>query len=346
MTVVLVTGGTGFIGSHTSLVLLQIGYEIIIVDSLKNSSKNVINNINNIRNKNNKVHFFEGDLRDKHFLKKVFAMSNDMGKRIEAVIHFAGYKAVGESVLKPLKYWNNNVFGTINLLEIMTEFNCKTLIFSSSATVYGFSENSKISEDLKIEPINPYGNTKHAIEKLLEDCYLSETDKWKIISLRYFNPIGAHKSGKIGENPKGITNNIFPLINKVASGDLSYLNVFGKDWNTYDGTCVRDYIHVMDLAEGHVKALEYLLDSENSSIQYLNLGTGKGTSVLDLIDIFKRVNNVNIPFVFTERRKGDVGTVIAENNKAKKLLNWLPSRDIEQMCIDGWLWHCNNKKQT
>ena len=343
MKTILVTGGTGFIGSHTSLVLLEMGYELFIVDSLVNSDEDVIQKINNIsKQTNDKLHFYKGDLRDKNFLKKVFNEAFKMLKPIEAVIHFAGLKAVGESVSEPIKYWSNNVYGTINLLELMKDFNCNTLIFSSSATVYGLSDNNKLSEDSKIEPINPYGSTKNAIENFLRDCYKSENDKWKIINLRYFNPIGAHPSGLIGENPKGVPNNIFPLINKVALGQISHLNVFGNDWDTLDGTGVRDYIHVMDLAEGHVKALEYLFEN-NSLIMNLNLGTGKGTSVLELINVFKRVNNVEVPMVFAERRKGDFANVIADNTKAKKVLNWFPNRDLEQMCRDGWSWHSKNK---
>ena len=344
MKVILVTGGAGFIGSHTSLVLLEKGYELFIIDSLVNSNNDVINKIKKISNKNNdKLHFYEGDLRDKAFLKTVFNRAYSMGKPIEAVIHFAGLKAVEESISEPIKYWSNNVNGTINLLELMKLFNCKKLIFSSSATVYGLSENNKLNENSKIEPINPYGETKKAIENLIRDCYRSETEYWKIIILRYFNPIGAHPSGLIGENPKGIPSNIFPVINKVALGEISNFSVFGNDWNTPDGTCIRDYIHVMDLAEGHVKSLEYLFKND-SMIMDLNLGTGKGTSVLQLINIFKKVNNVDFPVVFVNRRKGDFACVIADNSKAKKVLNWAPKRDLEQMCIDGWIWYRNRVK--
>ena len=349
MNTVLVTGGCGFIGSHISIELIRSGFNVCIVDSLINSSENIIPKINKIielenKNKQVKLFFRKGDLRNKQFLESVFKEFKEKRLEISSVIHCAGLKSVGESVSNPLLYWDCNLNSTLSLLGVMDKYDCRNIVFSSSATVYGLSDNNKLTEDSRIEPINPYGSTKHTIENLLRDCYESENNKWKIINLRYFNPIGAHTSGMIGENPKGIPNNIFPLINEVALCEISHLNIFGNDWDTLDGTGVRDYIHVMDLAEGHVKALEYLFKN-NSIIMNLNLGTGKGTSVLELINVFKRVNNVDVPTVFAERRKGDFASVIADNTKAKKVLNWLPNRNIEQMCRDGWLWYSKNKEK-
>ena len=339
MSVILITGGTGFIGSHTSLVLLDKGYSLYIIDSLENSSLNTLNRIKSINKKyNNQFKFFRCDLRNKELLRKIFIKAKDSGKIISGIIHFAGLKAVSDSIKNPLKYWSNNLFGTLNLLEVMSEFNCKKIIFSSSATVYGPSNSSLLSEDSNINPINPYGKTKEAIEKLLIDVFNSEPHKWGIINLRYFNPIGAHESGLIGEDPLGKPNNIFPILNRVASKEVDKIEIFGDNWGTPDGTCIRDYIHIMDLAEGHVAALEFLLRNGSQCIN-INIGTGKGTSVLELVNIFAKVNNVEINYKFTDRREGDFAVVIADNTRAKEILNWTPRRSLESMCRDGWKWH-------
>jgi len=339
MFVILITGGTGFLGSHTSLVLLEKGYYLYIVDSLENSSTKTLKRIKDINhNYKNQFKFFKGDLRNKELLRKIFINAKDSGKIISGVIHFAGLKAVSDSIKSPLKYWSNNLLGTLNLLEVMSEFNCKKIIFSSSATVYGPSNFSLLNEDSNINPINPYGKTKQAIENLLTDVFNSEPQKWGVINLRYFNPIGAHESGLIGEDPLGKPNNIFPILNQVASKKVEKIEIFGDNWGTPDGTCIRDYIHVMDLAEGHVAALEFLLSNGSQCIN-INIGTGKGTSVLELVNIFSKVNNVEIKYKFTDRRAGDFAVVIADNTRVKELLNWSPRRSLEAMCKDGWKWH-------
>ena len=264
-------------------------------------------------------------------------------KQIDAVIHLAGLKSVSESSANALRYWEFNLLGTINLLSIMKKYECKTIVFSSSATIYEKTAgNQKLNENSNIKPTNPYGETKLAIEKMLFNLFNASLSKWKIINLRYFNPIGAHKSGLIGENPNGIPNNIFPFITQVALKKIDQLKVFGDDWDTYDGTGVRDYIHIMDLAEGHLAALEYLLDSENEKNISLNLGTGVGSSVFDLIATFKKVNKVDLPYKVTERREGDIGYVVANNSYAKSLLNWEPLFNLDDMCRDGWNWQKNN----
>ena len=330
---ILVTGGTGFIGSHTSLVLLEKGYDLLIVDSLVNSSPSVINKLEAInKNKNSKIDFVKGDLRNENFLIELF----EKHKNIEAVMHFAGLKAVGESTHHPIKYWDSNLIGTITLLKVMEKFSCFKLIFSSSATIYGSNnDNNLIKEHSDIKPINPYGNTKATIEKILDDLHKSVSNEWSIISLRYFNPIGAHPSGFIGEDPLGTPNNILPIINNVASGLVENLEIFGNDWETKDGTGIRDYIHVMDLADGHFKALENVLKNKSQYLQ-VNLGTGMGTSVLELVETFQKVNCVDIPYKFTSRRDGDVAFSVADNSIAKEILNWCPSRDLENMCEDSW----------
>ena len=345
---VLVTGGAGFIGSHTCLVLIEKGYDIIVIDSLVNSHKDsierVIELLKPIKNTNNvNIQFVKLDIRDEKALSKLFLYHQTLNKPIQAVIHFAGLKSVKESILNPLRYWDVNVNGTINLLRVMNLYQCRTIVFSSSATIYGLSGNQPITENTTINPINPYGRTKAAIEKLLNDIYVSEPDKWRISNLRYFNPIGAHPSGIIGESPIDVPNNIFPYITQVASGNLKRLTIFGNDWPTKDGTGIRDYIHVMDLAEGHISALEYLVKNENQIIN-VNLGTGLGTSVLELVDIFERVNKIKVPFEFAAKREGDCCTVIADNSLACSCLDWLPKRNLEQMCADGWKWQSLNPK--
>ena len=339
----LVTGGAGFIGSHTCLQLLNKGYEVIVIDSLINSSKESIKRVNKLSNKKNKLIFYEGDLKDINFLDKIFTESNESKKNIKSVMHFAGLKSVKESIVNPLLYWENNVQGTQNLLKIMNNNNCRTIVFSSSATVYGSSEKSIIDENSDINPINPYGTTKMVVEFLLRDIFTNSIEKWKVACLRYFNPIGAHESGEIGEDPLGIANNIFPTLTRVAKGEVNKLKIFGNDWPTEDGTCIRDYIHVMDLADGHIAALEYLRH-QNKFFKVINLGTGKGSSVMQLLKIFQDVNHININFSFAPRRHGDVSRLVADNSQALKILNWKPERTIEQMCRDGWKWQQNNPR--
>ena len=339
---ILLTGGAGFIGSHTSLLLLDKGYEVLILDSLVNSSISVIEKIKKLICKENpsfknNLKFIKGDIRDVNLLRSIFSQAEKEENKFSAVIHFAGLKAVGESCDYPIDYWENNISGTINLIKIMSDANCKTILFSSSATIYGAAGNQPINEQTSIKPTNPYGNTKAFIETFLEDIYKSNSDEWKIANLRYFNPVGAHSSGLIGENPKGEANNIFPLIMKVANYDSERFEIFGNDWDTPDGTGIRDYIHVMDVAEGHIKTFEYL-ERKNNLFLNLNLGTGKGTSVLELIKTYEESNNVKIPYVFAPKRSGDISSAIADNSLAKSLLNWEPKRDLKQMCIDSWNW--------
>ncbi len=346
MTSILVTGGCGYIGSHTVLSLLEKGYYVYIIDSLINSNIKVLNKLKEILLKKDQrlvgnLKFFKGDLRDNNDIEKIFSYANENKRKIDAVIHFAGLKAVDESVKNPLMYWESNLGGTMNLLKVMQNYSCKSLIFSSSATIYANSKNKLLKESSLISPINPYGKTKSYIESLLEDLYMSEQGEWKIINLRYFNPIGAHHSGEIGENPIGRPNNLFPLILQVASRKLKELQIYGGDWDTRDGTCVRDYVHVLDLADGHVAAFEYLNSNESQFIN-LNIGTGKGITVLELIKIFKKVNNIDISYSFTSRRKGDQEYVVADNSKILSVLNWKPKRDIEDMCRDGWKWQALN----
>ena len=344
--IVIVTGGAGFIGSHTCLSLLERGYKVIIIDSLINSSRKSIYRIREILEKfksllNYDLSFYEGSLVDKKFIEKIFSKVYSNFGNIDAVIHFAGLKSVNESVNYPNLYWQENVVSTINLVSVMNSFNCNTLVFSSSATIYKSKDSELISEDAEIEAINPYGNTKLVNEKFFIDIFNSCSDNWKIINLRYFNPIGAHPSGLLGEAPKGEPNNIFPLLINTAAKEKKYLKVFGRDWPTADGTCIRDYIHVMDVAEGHIRALNYL-ENANPNVYNVNLGTGKGASVLDLISVFEKTNNVKVNYVFAGRREGDVSKVVANNFYAKKLLNWVPSRTLEEMCKDGWNWKLKN----
>ena len=342
---VLVTGGCGYIGSHTVLSLLEKGLNVYVIDSFNNSSPFVITRLQNIFKNHkfkfsNNLYFIEGDIRNIADLEKVFLKTQENGQFITGVIHFAGLKAVEESLKNPLLYWDNNLVGTINLLKVMKKYDCKNLIFSSSATIYSNPSKKELKEDSLIQPINPYGRTKATVEVLLNDIFQSD-NKWKIINLRYFNPIGAHPSGEIGENPIGVPNNIFPLILKVASKKIAELKVYGNDWNTKDGTCIRDYIHVMDLADGHIAALNYLQNNK-PQILNLNIGTGKGHSVLELINIFQEVNNIDVPYSFTKRREGDLEKIVADNSKILSTLNWFPKNSLEKMCIDGWNWHLMN----
>lgn len=330
---ILVTGGCGYIGSHTCCELLDNNYEVVIVDNLCNSKEEVIDKIKQITNKD--VTFYKGDVRDVSLLEKVFN-END----IKAVIHFAGLKAVGESVQKPLLYYRNNIDSTLSLLEVMSKFNCKRIVFSSSATVYGSPKFLPIKEDFPLSTTNPYGSTKLYIEGILRDLYISDNE-WSIAILHYFNPIGAHKSGLIGENPNGIPNNLMPYILKVATKELAVLNVFGNDYDTKDGTGVRDYIHVVDLAKGHISAIKKVLNT--SGVDCYNLGTGHGYSVLDLVTTFERVNNVKVNYQIVDRRPGDVASCYADPSYAKDKLNWEAELDIEDMCRDGYNYIKGNK---
>ena len=329
---ILLTGGTGYIGSHTCVQLLNQGYDVVILDNLSNSNEVVLERIKNITGK--EVKFYKTDILDKDGLRKVFS-END----IEVVIHFAGLKAVGESVAEPLKYYRNNIAGTVSLCEVMNEFGCKKMVFSSSATVYGVAEIMPLTEDMPLGAINPYGRTKLFIEDILRDICISDPD-WSVALLRYFNPIGCHESGTIGEDPKGIPNNLMPYITQVAVGRLEKLRVFGNDYPTSDGTGVRDYIHVVDLADGHVKAVEYV--KKNKGADAINLGTGKGTSVLELVTAFEKASGVKIPYEIVGRRAGDPAEVYANAEKAEKVLGWKAKFGIERMCEDNWRWQHNN----
>tara|TARA_Y100001968_G_scaffold138171_1_gene126370 strand:- start:312 stop:1361 length:1050 start_codon:yes stop_codon:yes gene_type:complete len=343
---ILVTGGAGFIGSHTCVSLLENGYSVVVLDSFINSKKESIKRVveiikNNSSIENLDIEIATLDIRDEIALDNLFLKYRNMGKSIEAVIHFAGRKSVEESVVRPLLYWDVNVSGSMKLLRVMDKYNCRVIVFSSSATIYELTNELPLKENSEIKPKNPYGRTKVVIEQLLNDTYNSNPNKWKIANLRYFNPIGSHPSGMIGEDPVGVPNNIFPYMTQVAVGALDKLTIFGNDWPTIDGTCVRDYIHVMDLAEGHVSTLQYLNNSEHKIVNF-NLGTGIGTSILELIDTFERVNNISISKNFAARRIGDSCTVIADNSLAISNLNWSPKRDLETMCFDGWKWQKSN----
>ena len=342
---ILVTGGTGFIGSHTCVCLLENDYFVTVIDSLINSKKNVINNIKKINPVepdifDKRFNFFRGDIRDEKLLNEIFQFYKINNNPISAVIHFAGLKSVKESMQNPIKYSEFNVGGSKSLFNVMKRHKCKNIVFSSSAMVYK-GGNIPLNENSELKPNNPYGENKLEIENILYKYFLSDCTDWKIINLRYFNPIGAHYSGLIGENPNAKENNLFPVINDVALGGKDFLTIYGNDWPTHDGTCLRDYIHVMDLADGHIAALEHL-EHNKSQILNMNLGTGKGTSVLELINIFEQVNNVKIDYEFTKRRKGDNAIVIADNSKADSLLNWQPKRSIYEMCKDGWNWQLKN----
>ncbi|MGM0874209.1 MAG: UDP-glucose 4-epimerase GalE [Bacillota bacterium] len=329
---ILITGGAGYIGSHTCVELLNAGYEIVILDNLSNSKVDSLERIKEITAKDFK--FYHSDLLNKSELQTIFS-END----IEAVIHFAGLKAVGESVSIPLHYYHNNITGTLILCEVMEEFGVLNMVFSSSATVYGMQEQVPLSEELPLQATTPYGRTKLMIEEILRDVYVSNKN-WSVALLRYFNPAGAHPSGSIGEDPNGIPNNLVPYITQVAVGKLSELNVFGNDYATHDGTGVRDYIHVVDLAAGHLKALEKVMTS--SGVSAYNLGTGTGYSVMEMIYAFEKVTGRNIPYQIIDRRPGDIGISYADPSKAEKELNWIAHKGLEDMCSDSWRWQSNN----
>lgn len=323
---VLVTGGAGYIGSHTCVELLNAGYEIIVFDNFINSNPEVISKVKKITGK--EFIFYEADMLNRMAMEQIFSENN-----IDAVIHFAGLKAVGESTIQPLRYYENNVVGTIVLLETMVKNKVKRLVFSSSATVYGNPAKLPIREDAFLLPTNPYGRTKLTIENILHDLYASD-NVWSISLLRYFNPIGAHKSGLIGDNPNGIPNNLMPFLVKVAHGELEVLNIFGSDYPTKDGTGVRDYIHVVDLSLGHIKAMEKIM--HHKGVEAYNLGTGKGYSVLEVIRAFESATGQRVNYKFASRRKGDIAECYADPNKAKQELDWQATRDIFEMCEDSW----------
>lgn len=336
MNTILVTGGAGYIGSHTCVQLLNDGYRLVVLDNFSNSSFEALKRVQEITNR--KIEFFEGDLRDKALLRKIFQKFS-----IDAVIHFAGLKAVGESCKVPLEYYGNNIYGSLVLLEVMKEFKVKKLIFSSSATVYG-DNAAPYNEKMERGRItNPYGQTKGMIEQILSDLSKSGKD-WGIVILRYFNPIGAHQSGRIGENPRGIPNNLMPFILKVAIGDLPELEIFGNDYETPDGTCIRDYIHVMDLADGHLCALKKLLNENplEGDVSIYNLGTGRGHSVLELVNKFEEVSKTKIKYSIGKRRDGDIAVCFADVSKAERELGWKAKYSIKQMCEDSWRWVKNN----
>lgn len=349
---ILVTGGAGYIGTHTCIALQEAGYDIVIYDNLSNSSREAVSRVSNLIGQ--PIDFIEGDIRDVKLLKQVFSDNQFFG-----IIHFAGLKAVGESVAKPLMYYDNNVNGTITLLQVMAECDVKNLVFSSSATVYGDPKALPIDEESERSCTNPYGQSKLTVEHILEDLAVSDVS-WNLISLRYFNPVGAHPSGQIGEDPNDIPNNLMPYISQVAVKKLAKLSIFGNDYPTVDGTGVRDYIHVTDLAQGHVAALNYLEQrasiekkssdqmstSQTNSVGFLpiNLGTGKGTSVLELVNAFSKVSEQAIPYQFVDRRAGDIASCYASANRAKTLLDWQATLSIEDMCQDSWRWQSMNPK--
>jgi len=330
--IILVTGGSGYIGSHTCIELIQAGYEVVVVDNLSNSSFQSLKRVEKLMDRN--IPFYKADVRDKMALKRVFERH-----LIDGVIHFAGLKAVGESVENPIEYYDNNVGGTFVLSEVMNEFNCKTFVFSSSATVYGDPHTVPIKENFPLSAVNPYGRSKLMIEDFLQDVFIAD-DSWHIALLRYFNPVGAHKSGLIGEHPNNVPNNLMPYISQVAVGKLEKLSVFGGDYDTPDGTGVRDYIHVVDLAKGHVKALQVL--DKKPQILIVNLGTGNGYSVLDMIKAFERSSGNRIPYQVVDRRPGDIATCYADPAYALKKLNWKSELGLDEMCEDTWRWQSMN----
>lgn len=330
---VLLTGGAGFIGSHTCVELVSKGFDAVIVDNFSNSDPGVIERCEKITGR--KIKYHDADVADKTAMRRIFAE-----EKFDAVIHFAGYKAVGESVAKPLMYYRNNLDTTLTLLEVMKEYGVDIFVFSSSATVYGDKNPVPFTEDMPTSTTNPYGTTKLFIEKILTDAAAADKDL-SVVLLRYFNPIGAHESGLIGENPKGIPNNLMPYIAQVGSGIRDKLHVFGNDFNTHDGTGVRDYIHVTDLAKGHVKALEYAADKTGCEI--FNLGTGTGYSVLDIVNAFEKATGINIPYVIDGRRAGDIDESRADASKAERVLGWKAEKTLLDMCADTWNWQKNIK---
>ena len=340
MAQLLITGGAGFIGSHTCLVLLQAGHRLVVLDDFSNSSPIALERVGELVGDEAaaRVSLVQGDICNSRQLEQAFASASSS---IDAVIHFAGLKAVGESVQQPLRYWNINVNGSRCLLEAMDSHGCHTLVFSSSATLYGYPDTVPISETAPIAPINPYGHTKAAVEQMLTNLYSSSSDKWRIACLRYFNPVGAHPSGRIGEDPRGIPNNLFPFVSQVAVGHRPTLQVFGGDWPTPDGTGVRDYIHVMDLAEGHHYALNCLME-EAPQLLTLNLGSGQGQTVLEVVKAMEAASNRSIPYAITDRRAGDAAISVADPSRALARLGWRTKLTLADICRDGWAWQQAN----
>jgi UDP-glucose 4-epimerase len=338
----LITGGAGFIGSHTCLVLLEAGHELVVLDNYANSSPEALRRVAELAGPGaaSRLHVIEGDIREAADLERAFTASHEPTSGIDAVIHFAGLKAVGESVAEPLRYWDVNVAGSQKLLATMAAHGCRTLVFSSSATLYGYPDTVPIPESAPVCPINPYGHTKAAVERMLTDLAASEPG-WRIASLRYFNPVGAHPSGRIGEDPNGIPNNLFPFISQVAVGRREQVQVFGGDWPTPDGSGVRDYIHVMDLAEGHLAALNVLLAGGDQQLT-LNLGSGQGHSVLEVVKAFEAACGHPIPYGITGRRSGDAAITVADPSEAQQQLGWQTRRTLHDICRDGWHWQSSN----
>jgi UDP-glucose 4-epimerase len=338
----LITGGSGFIGSHTCLALLDSGHSLVVIDNFANSSPQALQRVAELAGlaDASRLQVIRGDIRHAADLDAALSSQGPDGEAVAGVIHFAGLKAVGESVQQPLRYWDVNVNGSRQLLQAMQRHECRTLVFSSSATLYGYNDCVPIAETAPVQPVNPYGHTKAAVEQLLSDVHASEPG-WRIARLRYFNPVGAHPSGRIGEDPDGIPNNIFPFISQVAVGRRPELQVFGNDWPTPDGTGVRDYIHVMDLAEGHQAAVERLL-SNSSALLTLNLGSGRGHSVLELVDAFAAASGHPVPYSIVERRPGDTATSVADPRLAAELLGWRTRRSLQDICRDGWAWQRAN----
>ena len=333
MATILVTGGAGYIGTHTCVELLNAGFDVVVLDNFCNSKLESIKRVQKITAK--PITLVNGDVRDKNCLSAIFKQH-----AIHAVIHFAGLKAVGESVANPVKYYDNNVMGSLALIEVMAEFNVKNLVFSSSATVYGFSDSKPIPETAPLSPFNPYGHTKRMVEQILEDLSASDA-AWNIALLRYFNPVGAHESGMIGEDPNGVPNNLMPYVSQVAVGKLKELSIFGNDYETIDGTGVRDYIHVVDLALGHVAAIKYF-DEYLNGLMTINLGAGRGYSVLELVHAFENATNKTVPYKFVPRRAGDIASYFADATLAKQKLGWQTQRDLADICRDAWRWQSQN----
>ncbi|WP_114993581.1 UDP-glucose 4-epimerase GalE [Synechococcus sp. UW179A] len=342
----LITGGAGFIGSHTCVVLLQAGHNLLVLDDFSNSTPLALKRVSALAQLDSqssqvRLQVRRGDIRDQAYLDALFSKAASEGAPIDAVIHFAGLKAVGESVREPLHYWDVNLTGSRCLLDAMNAHGCHTLVFSSSATLYGYPERVPIPETAPIQPINPYGHSKAAVEQLLQDLAASAANQWRIACLRYFNPVGAHPSGKIGEDPLGTPNNLFPFLSQVAVGRRESLQVFGGDWPTSDGTCIRDYIHVMDLAEGHQAALDCLL-AEPTQLLTLNLGSGQGASVLEVVHAFERASGRQVPYDLVARRDGDAAITVADPALALQRLGWQTQRDLDDICRDGWAWQSAN----
>ena len=348
MAQILITGGAGFIGSHTCLVLLQEGHNLIVLDNLSNSSPVALERVATLAglsssadDREGRLQLIRGDIRDRACLDQIFSQAKTIGQPLQAVIHFAGLKAVGESVREPLRYWDVNLTGSRCLLAAMNDHDCRTLVFSSSATLYGYPNSVPIPESAAVQPINPYGHSKAAVERMLQDLAASSPNQWSIACLRYFNPVGAHPSGAIGEDPMGIPNNLFPFVCQVAIGRRELMQVFGGDWPTSDGTGVRDYIHVMDLADGHRAALDCLL-AEPAQLLTLNLGSGQGASVLEVIRAFERASGREVPYEIVARREGDAAATVADPALALERLGWRTQRSLDDICRDGWAWQSAN----